>query len=65
MSELETKGKTSPKGGRRACLCEDNTYSIECCKGNLINQGIGTLEGQGNSVITQIEDKRIINTTRG
>jgi len=65
MSELETKGKTSPKGGRRACLCEDNTYSIECCNGNLINQGIGTLEGQGNSVITQIEDKRIINTTRG
>ncbi len=65
MSNNNTKGKTSPKGGRRACLCDNGTYSIDCCNGDLINQGIGTLEGQGNSVITQIEDKRIINTTRG
>ncbi len=36
--------KTSPKGGRRACLCKNkNTYSIECCDGSLQGQGIGKI----------------------
>lgn len=65
MSNNNTKGKNSPKGGRRACLCDNNTYSIDCCNGDLIAQGIGTLQGQGNSVITQTENIRNINTTRG
>lgn len=35
---------TSPRGGRRACLCwETNTYSIECCDGSLHAQGIGRI----------------------
>ena len=35
---------TSPRGGRRACLCWDtNTYSIECCDGSLRAQGIGSI----------------------
>ena len=37
---------SSPIGGRRACLCKDNTYSIECCKGLVLNQGIGALTNQ-------------------
>lgn len=37
--------KTSPTGGKRACLCKDATYKAECCKGDLINQGVGALEG--------------------
>jgi len=40
---------TSPVGGDRACLCEDGTYSKECCKGEIINQGIGSLVGQGSA----------------
>jgi hypothetical protein len=29
-----------------ACLCADkNTYSRKCCKGFLINQGIGNIYG--------------------
>ena len=36
-----TPSKTSPIGGRRGCLCEDNTYKIECCDGSLRAQGIG------------------------
>lgn len=40
---------TSPVGGDRACLCEDGTYSKECCKGEIINQGIGSLVDQGSS----------------
>tara|TARA_R100001015_G_C4602118_1_gene157070 strand:+ start:491 stop:628 length:138 start_codon:yes stop_codon:yes gene_type:complete len=41
---FKTPSKTSPKGGRRACLCDDKeTYSIKCCKGNIMNQGIGSI----------------------
>ena len=28
-----TKSKTSPKGGKRGCLCPDGKYSPECCNG--------------------------------
>lgn len=35
--------QTSPRGSRRACLCPDGTYSRKCCKGNMINQGIGNI----------------------
>jgi len=37
-----TRGKSSPKNSRRACLCvNSNTYSRKCCNGALIEQGIG------------------------
>lgn len=40
-----TKGLSSPKNSRRACLClESNTYDVKCCKGYLINQGIGVIQ---------------------
>ncbi len=36
--------RTSPRGSRRACLCDDGrTYSRKCCNGNMINQGIGNI----------------------
>jgi len=38
---FKTPSKTSPKGSRRGCLCEDNTYSISCCDGSHRAQGIG------------------------
>ena len=40
-----TPGKSSPKGKKRACLCEDNTYSTKCCDGSLRAQGIGRVTG--------------------
>ncbi len=43
MKKFETPSKTSPRGGRRGCLCKDETYSVKCCKGNMINQGIGSI----------------------
>ena len=40
-----TKGLSSPKNSQRACLCLDNsTYDVKCCKGFLINQGIGQIQ---------------------
>jgi len=41
IKKFITPSKTSPKGRRRGCLCEDNTYKIECCDGSLRAQGIG------------------------
>jgi hypothetical protein len=39
-------GLAVPRGGLMACLCADkNTYSRKCCKGFLINQGIGNIYG--------------------
>ena len=36
--------RTSPREGRRACLCANGTYSRKCCNGNMINQGIGKIK---------------------
>ena len=36
--------RTSPTGGERGCLCWDtNTYSRECCDGDIRAQGIGVI----------------------
>ena len=41
-------GRAVPRNGLYACLCADkNTYSRKCCKGYLINQGIGNIYGDG------------------
>ena len=43
---------SSPIGGNRACLCKDGKkYSKKCCKGEIINQGIGSLVQQGTRLI--------------
>lgn len=42
---MRSKGRerySSPKGGRRGCLCWDtNTYSKKCCDGHYRSQGVG------------------------
>ena len=43
------KSRTSPKGGKRGCLCADGrTYSSKCCDGSLEGQGIGNITGTSN-----------------
>lgn len=53
---------TSPVGGDRACLCEDGTYSKDCCKGEEINQGIGSLVGQSTTttIVNTNEPRTIV-----
>jgi len=51
-----TPGKTSPRGSRRACLCEDNTYSTKCCDGSLRAQGIGSTTKQFNYLLKEDTD---------
>ena len=41
-------GLAVPRNGLMGCLCHDkNTYSRKCCRGYLINQGIGNITGDG------------------
>lgn len=40
----KTSSRSSPRGGRRGCLCPNNTYSSECCDGSLQAQGIGSID---------------------
>lgn len=56
---------TSPKGGKRGCLCADETYSSECCQGELSQQGIGATQGQSNSVIVNEYGTRTIVRSNG
>jgi hypothetical protein len=40
-----TRGLSSPKNSRRACLClNSNTYDVKCCQGALMQQGIGNIQ---------------------
>jgi hypothetical protein len=57
---MKTQSKTSPKGGKRGCLCDDGTYKKECCNGDLIAQGIGRTTGEENVIITEINGVRTI-----
>jgi len=53
----KTKSKTSPKGGKRGCLCPDGTYSKDCCDGSLQAQGIGKTTGTEN--VTESESNGV------
>lgn len=61
----KTKSKTSPKGGKRGCLCADGTYSKDCCNGDLEAQGIGNDKGHGISDVTIVDSTRTITNSRG
>lgn len=53
---------TSPKGGRKGCLCKDGTYSSKCCDGEVASQGIGSTQSGGSSSVNNVDGTRT--TTR-
>lgn len=61
----KTPSKTSPKGGRRGCICKDGTYNSKCCDGSLEAQGIGSTVNQVTSTITNTNAPRIITGVNG
>jgi len=65
MAKQKTLSKTSPKGGKRGCLCDDGKYRSECCDGTLQNQGIGNTTGQGVSVKVDNRTERVNSYSRG
>ena len=55
------KKTTSPKGGKRGCLCKDGkTYSKECCTGELHAQGIGIDKHNATSNVVNVVNERVI-----
>ena len=60
-----TKSKTSPKGGKRGCLCDDGTYKAECCDGTLQAQGVGSLVSQSTSTVVNTNEVRVITSVNG
>lgn len=61
-NQWNLQSQTSPKNGRRGCLCKDGkSYSIKCCDGSLQAQGIGNIDTLIviNNRITEIGDTRI------
>jgi len=65
MAKKKTVSKTSPKGGKKGCLCDDGKYRAECCDGTLQNQGIGNTENQGESVKVDNRTERSNTYSRG
>ena len=61
MAKQKTLSKTSPKGGKRGCLCEDGTYNSKCCTGELQNQGVGSMVNQVVSNVVNTNTERQIN----
>ncbi len=59
-----TVSKASPKGGRRGCLCEDNTYSKKCCDGTLHAQGIGKTASVTRQQVTTTDVNGVRTTIR-
>jgi len=55
--------RTSPRGGRRGCLCKDGkTYSRKCCDGSIGAQGIGSTVNTNTSTVVNEDTTRT--TTR-
>ena len=50
---FKTPSRTSPKNSRRACLCEDSTYHVDCCDGSLQAQGIGRITALEEDYLAQ------------
>ena len=51
---------SSPKGGKRGCVCKDGTYSSKCCNGELQEQGIGSTVAQSSGTVTNVNAPRVI-----
>lgn len=51
--------KASPVGGKKGCLCEDGTYNVECCTGELKAQGLGSTTEHSVGNVNHTIDVRV------
>ena len=54
--------KPSPTGGKKGCLCDNGTYSVECCTGELKAQGIGSTTEHTISNVNNTNSVRVTST---
>jgi hypothetical protein len=59
MPKNKEKFPASPVGGKRGCLCKDNTYKSECCTGEMWEQGVGSLNNQTNGTVVHTNVPRV------
>ncbi len=59
---MKETSKSSPRGGKRGCLCKNGKYSSRCCDGSLQAQGIGKTASvtPQNVTVTEIDGVRTI-----
>jgi hypothetical protein len=62
---MNETSKSSPRGGKRGCLCKNGTYSKKCCNGDLHEQGVGALVSQGVSNVVNTNEVRVIENNNG
>lgn len=55
------ESKSSPKGGKKGCVCKDGTYDVKCCDGTLPAQGIGDITTENAGTVVNIVTVRQIN----
>jgi hypothetical protein len=60
INKIMGQKTSSPKGGKRGCVCKDGTYSSKCCNGELSEQGIGSTTNQQVVVTTNTDNTRTI-----
>ena len=54
FKKLFSPSRTSPRNGRRGCLCRDrDAYSIKCCNGDIMAQGIGSMSKNENFILLE------------
>ena len=61
MAKQKTASRTSPRNGRRACVCDNGKYSSKCCDGSLQAQGIGSLAIPIDSTVNNVNTIRTLN----
>lgn len=57
--------RASKKGGKKGCLCDDGSYHKDCCKGEPINQGIGSDKHRETEGVVNVDTTRVISNTLG
>jgi hypothetical protein len=57
--------RASKIGGKKGCLCKDGKYHKDCCKGEPINQGIGTDTYERTEGVVNVDTTRNISNTLG
>lgn len=63
INKIMGQKTSSPKGGKRGCICKDGTYSSKCCNGELSEQGIGSTVNQQTSNVVNTNQPRVITNT--
>jgi len=61
----KTPSRITKNNGKRGCLCDDDTYSPDCCDGTIWAEGVGVTQNQTNNTTTNTATTRNNTNTHG